>query len=110
MNLYFLIPTYTEGDSTFPKPVSGDYKYWFSLISAFLKKSDTIEIHCWNEEIDTVEEIVSLKQGFKKINEENLTIFKGKVTSIIIKFILNNYCNKQGELKWFTLNLYKNCR
>lgn len=51
MNMIFTISTYTEVDSSFPKPISEHYDYWIPLINYFLVKSDAIEIQCWNEEV-----------------------------------------------------------
>jgi hypothetical protein len=102
-NLAFNISTYTCGDSTFPKPSIENYNYWVSLFNYYLKKADIFEIHCWNEEIETIEELDSL--NLEIVNEENITIFKGKKTSVLTNTLLNNYLNKFGEFKWFTVNL-----
>jgi hypothetical protein len=102
-NLAFNISTYTCGDSTFPKPDIENYNYWVSLLSYYLKKADTIEIHCWNEEIETIEELDSL--NLVMVNEENITIFKGKKTPDLSNYLLNNFMNIFGEFKWFTVNL-----
>ena len=34
-NLTFNTPTYTEDDSTFPKPLNGSYDYWIALINCY---------------------------------------------------------------------------
>lgn len=107
-NLAFNIPTYTEDHSAFPKPAIESYDYWIPLLEYFLTKSDAIEIHCWNEEIETIDEIKSLhKIEFEMIKEENITIFKGKITSALSDYLINNNRNKIGEFKWFTVNLNK---
>ncbi|WHY85923.1 hypothetical protein QNH39_25665 [Neobacillus novalis] len=107
-NLVFNIPSYTDDNSAFPKPVHRNYDYWVPLINHFLAKSDTIEIHCWNEEIDTIEEIKSLHIGtFEMFKEENITIFKGKKTSTLSDYLMNNNMNIFGEFKWFTVNFDK---
>ncbi|MCM3667252.1 hypothetical protein M3204_22910 [Mesobacillus subterraneus] len=102
-NLAFNISTYTCGDSAIPKPDIDNYNYWISLINYYLKKADTIEIHCWNEEIETIEELDSL--NLEMVNEENITIFKGKKTPVLSNYLLNSYMNKFRECKWFTVNL-----
>ncbi|MDK7669173.1 hypothetical protein [Cytobacillus oceanisediminis] len=51
-NIVFHIPTYTKSNSAFPKPMNDTYGYWAPLINYVLPKSNTIEIHCWNEEIE----------------------------------------------------------
>ncbi|MEK3857438.1 hypothetical protein [Cytobacillus sp. FSL H8-0458] len=105
-NLAVNIPSYTNIDSTFPKPVNENYNYWLALIEHFLTISDTIEIHCWNEETDTIDEINSLyKEEFEVGIEENLTIFKGTISKLLIDYLLNKSINNNGDLKWFTLNL-----
>ncbi|WP_342543622.1 hypothetical protein MHH33_08930 [Paenisporosarcina sp. FSL H8-0542] len=105
-NLFFHIPFYTHDNSAFPKPVNGNYNYWVSLINYFLEKTDTIEIHCWDEEVDTIEEIKALPLStFKMIKEENITIFKGNKTSNLSNYLLNHYTNNIEEFKWFTVNL-----
>ena len=65
-------------------------------------KSDCFEIHCWNEEIKS--------QFYPEIEirkEDNLTIFHGKITDAFVRYLYNNKTNKDGELKWFTVNLLK---
>ncbi|RDU38750.1 hypothetical protein DRW41_04100 [Neobacillus piezotolerans] len=106
-NLAFNIPTYTQDNSTFPNPVNENYDYWGPIINCFLEKSDTIEIHCWNDEIDTIEEIGTLTLNtFEMVKEDNITIFKGKKTSVLSDYLLNNNTNNAGEFKWFTVNLH----
>ncbi len=107
-NVTINITVFTDANSTFPKPVAENYDYWFPLLNYFLTKSDTIEIHCWNEEIDTINEIQSLFKGkMEVVKEDNLTIFKLIKSIITIDYLLNNSINKKGELKWFTVNLEK---
>ncbi|WP_088015045.1 hypothetical protein [Gottfriedia acidiceleris] len=105
-NLVFHIPTYTDDDSTFPKPVNENYDYWDQLIKYFLQKSDTIEVHCWNEEIDTIEEIKKLN-SFEIYKEDNITVFKGMKNSILSMYLSKHHINNIGEFKWFTVNLKK---
>lgn len=106
-NLAFNIPTYTENDSVFPKPENENYDYWVPLIKYFLAKSDTIEIHCLNEEIDTIEEIKKLRLNTLMVIEENITVIKGRNSSILSNYLLENFINNSGEFKWFTVNLDK---
>ena len=108
-NLVFNISTYSDDNSTFPKPEAGNYDYWVPLLEYFLAKTDIIEIHCWNEEIETIEEITSLCiENIEIIKEDNLTIFKGIKTSRLSEYILHSKLNKNSELKWFTVNLEVN--
>ncbi|MBM7663521.1 hypothetical protein JOC85_004399 [Bacillus mesophilus] len=107
-NLTVIIPSYTEANSTFPKPVNDDYNYWIALIKHYVTKSDTIEIQCWNEETEIIDEINSLFiDEFEMVKEENLTIFKGAISSSLLEYLSNKSVSNKGELKWFTINLEK---
>ncbi|SFB06741.1 MULTISPECIES: hypothetical protein [unclassified Bacillus (in: firmicutes)] len=106
--LVFHIPNYTKDHSSFPMPIGGGYSYWFPLLSFFLDKANTLEIHCWNEEIETIEEMQTLyKESFEIVAEENLTIFKAVKSDELKSYLLNNHLNDDGKLKWFTVNLDK---
>ena len=108
MNIAFNIPTYTIDNDTFPIPLSGNYDYWVTIVETFLAKSNTIEIHCWNDENGVIEEITSLhKQAFQIVIEENLTIFKDSRTSNLVQYLLYNFMSENGNFKWFTVNLIK---
>jgi hypothetical protein len=108
VNLTINIPNYSDADSSFPKPINESYYYWIAIIEHFLTEADTIEIHCWNEEKESINEITSLYKGkcemFKK---EHLTIFNCPKSNLLIDYLLNNSLRNNGELKWFTLNLDK---
>ncbi|WP_400247618.1 hypothetical protein AB3U99_11175 [Niallia sp. JL1B1071] len=107
-NIIIYIPVYTEENSSFPKTVIGNYNYWLHVVDYFLRKSDCVEIHCWNEEKNIIEEIKS--QFYPEIEirkEDNLTIFHGKTTAAFSHYLCNSKTNKDGELKWFTVNLLK---
>ena len=49
-SLHFTVPTYTEDDAF---PMAESDGFWVPLFSSFLKESDGIEIHCWNDEYVT---------------------------------------------------------
>lgn len=53
--------------------------YWVPLMKYFLLRSDTIEIHCWNEEKLIVEEVQSVLKGFEKLRNTTLLYSKGKL-------------------------------
>ncbi|MEQ2525101.1 hypothetical protein EKG37_07105 [Robertmurraya yapensis] len=109
MNQFQLIcslPTYTTVDSAIRLPICGNYDYWTALIQYFLPKADTIEIHCWNDEIETIKDVEVLFE--EKKYEENLTIFRGENDSVLTDYLLKEHLNRFGEFKWFTLNLYLN--
>lgn len=92
--------------------VSGEYEkidYWVPLMNYFLSQSDTIEIHCWNEEAVVVEETKSMLKGsFETITENNLTIFKGNKSLNVVTHLLSNNVNIEGKIKWFSIFLSKN--
>jgi len=107
-NICIHIPSYSnEFISSAVLPEIG-YDFWAPLLEYFLVKSDTIEIHFWNVEIDSIEEIKSLFKGNIEIRKEGeLTIFKANITPSFSKYLLKSNLNKRSELKWFTLNLRK---
>ncbi|WP_409250607.1 hypothetical protein V1502_10520 [Bacillus sp. SCS-153A] len=104
VNLTINIPTYSDADSSFPKPVNESYTYWSAIVKHFLVDSNTIEIHCWNEEKEIINEIISLGK-LEMVKEENETIFRGPKSRLLTEYLLNNCISKNGGLKWFTLNL-----
>ena len=106
--LYIEIATHTEINSTFPRPEDDNYNYWVPMVNLFIDKSDQIEIHCWNEEIETIEEINSShKETLDMVIKGNLTVFKGNITSAIRHYLIHNNINKNRELKWFTVTFKK---
>lgn len=83
--------------------------YWVPLMNYFLSKSDTIEIHCWNEEEVVVEETKSMLKGsFETMEEDDLTIFKGNIALDVINHLLFNNVEIEGKIKWFSIFLSKN--
>ncbi|WP_407268553.1 hypothetical protein [Radiobacillus sp. PE A8.2] len=69
-----------------------------------MKLANTIEIHCWNEETEVIEEIKSLFQhSLESTLEENMTIFKGSSNPRIDDYLLDRH----EKIKWFSLFLYK---
>src|SRR4051812_29716217 len=82
--------------------------YWVSLMNYYLAQSDTIEIHCWNEEEVVVEETKSILKGTFEINSENnLTIFKGNPVLVVVNHLLSNNVGPEGKIKWFSIFLSK---
>ena len=87
----------------------GKMDYWVPLMNYFLSQSDTLEIHCWNEEEVIIEETKSmLEDSFEIIMENNLTIFKGNKALDIVNHLLSNNVNVEGKIKWFSIFLSKN--
>lgn len=107
--LHFTIPTYTEGNDTFPIPENENYDYWVPLISKFIEQSDVIEIHCWNDEKASITEMTLLFKGSSEIvYEGNLTVIKGSLTDDVSNHLLYKSVNKSDKLKWFSVFLSKN--
>jgi hypothetical protein len=104
-DIFFHIPSFSEDDSGFRKPEIGNYHYWVPMIETFLKRSNRFEIHCWNDEFETIEEIKSFYNEEELLEEENITIFKGAKTISMSEYLLNDYLNNAGKFKWFTVNL-----
>ncbi|MER2261495.1 MAG: hypothetical protein ABS934_05720 [Psychrobacillus sp.] len=87
----------------------GKMDYWVPLMNYFLSQSDTLEIHCWNEEEVVIEETKSmLEDSFEIIMENNLTVFKGNKVLDIVNHLLSNNVNVEGKIKWFSIFLSKN--
>ena len=107
VNVVFHIPSYTTDKEFKPVPLNANYDYWVLIIKDFLLKSKIIEIQCWNDETDLIEELKSLfKEPLQCANEDNLFIIKGKVTSTIEEYLNKKYLNEKGKFKWFTINFY----
>lgn len=102
----FHIPTYSTKNSAFPRPYNDQYVHWVPLLKYYLKKANGIEFHCWNEEKETISEIQSFQ--LETMIGNNITIFKGDKTESLSSYLLTNYLNCNGELKWFTVNLFNN--
>ena len=83
--------------------------YWAPLMNYFLSKSDTIEIHCWNEEEVVVEETKTMLVGtFETLEEKEFTIFKGTVALDVKNHFLFNNVEIEGKVKWLSIFLSKN--
>lgn len=90
--LYFSLPVYEKAD------------YWVPLMKYFLVQSNTIEIHCWNEEKGIVKETQTMFKGSFEISKEyNLTLFKGNLTPDVVDYLLINNVNVEGKIKWFSI-------
>ncbi|WP_449620734.1 hypothetical protein [Robertmurraya sp. Marseille-Q9965] len=97
------LPTYSSENSSIRLPMCGNYDYWATLIQYFSPKANMVEIHCWNEEVETIKDVKSLFK--EKMFDGNLTIFRGENDSIITDYLLKEHLNRFGEFKWFTVNL-----
>ncbi|MGG4488092.1 hypothetical protein [Metabacillus idriensis] len=102
MNLHIQIPAAStlESDSAFRMPEN--YYYWTPLAAYYLKQSRLIEIHCWNDEIQAIDELEELGV-FKVEAEQNMTIFKGELSVETADFLLNHFLDGEGKFKWFSV-------
>jgi len=93
----------------FEPPYCDNYDYWVSLMTHYLSRSDMMEIHCWTEESEVIEELESiLENSYEAVVESNITIFKVKTTPEVIHHLLTANIGKEGEIKWFSIFLSKN--
>lgn len=106
-NLHFEISTYILGESAFRIPEDDNYDYWVPLSKYYFEKSDNVEIHCWNEELNVIEETKTISNVLEISCENGLTYLKGPLTLEIMNYILYNAVNKKGEFKWFSIFLRK---
>ncbi|ANU14841.1 hypothetical protein B481_3526 [Planococcus halocryophilus Or1] len=87
-------------------PAIGNYDYWLLLMEYFIAKSDSFEIHCWNEEVVAIEEFTSSVPGLFEITEkEGMTIFTGLLTVEIAEFLITRPINREKRLAWFSVFL-----
>ncbi|MDN3439446.1 hypothetical protein QMA04_15250 [Planococcus sp. APC 3900] len=106
--LHFTIPTFTEDLDTFPIPENKNYDYWVPLISYFIRQSNIIEIHCWNDEKDVIKETTLLfKDSFKIVNGRDVTVIKGSKMDNISNHLLYKNLKTNGKLKWFSIFFIK---
>lgn len=107
--LHFTVPTFTEEFEVFPIPETENYDYWVLLMRNFIEQSDTIEIHCWNDEKDIIKETTLLfKDSSEIVNERDITIIKGSKTEEISNHLLYKNVKTNGKLKWFSIFLSRN--
>lgn len=89
-------------------PASRNYEYWLLLMEYFFAKSDTVEIHCWNEEAAPIAELTSTLLGpFELTKEHNMTVFIGRLTIETAEFLLTHPISEYGRLSWFSVFLSK---
>lgn len=83
-------------------------EFWIPLMEYFLKRADTIEIHCWNEEKEVIAEIETFLLGsFERKLDKNITIYKGPNIPDVSNYILRKALNNEGKIKWFSIFLSK---
>lgn len=107
-NVIINVPTYTNLDSDYPVPPEKNYDYWTWLVKFYLTQADRVEIHSWDDEIETIIELQSCSAHHSNMGKEpNLTIFQTELTSAISEYLVTGHLNSNGYLKWFTVNLFK---
>jgi hypothetical protein len=105
--LHFTFPTFQTGHDGYT-PIQEDYSYWVPLMKHFIEKSDTVEIHCWNDEDEVIKETKALVKELPKLPEDmTLTIFRGKLTDDISHYLLYNHIAETKNIKWFSIFLSK---
>ena len=88
----------------FPDTMLENYDYWVPLMKYFIQKSDTIEIHCWNEEKEVIQETKAFFQDDPELPEDmELTIFQGILTEDISHHLLYNHIAEMENIKWFSI-------
>lgn len=89
-------------------PAIGNYDYWLLLMEYFLAKSDLFEIHCFDEETETIEELSFHLPGSFDIDKKlGMTIFSGLLTLDIAEFLMTRHVSRKKKLKWFSVFLSK---
>lgn len=104
-NMHFEITTYSDSDNGMH--YAEDYSFWNPLIEYFLSGMDAFEIHCWKDEQAVVEEITRELIGVACRKEGKVLIVKGELTDKAKNFLLTNPLNAAGQLKWFSVFLYR---
>ncbi|MFS1519181.1 hypothetical protein [Bacillus sp. SM2101] len=103
--MYFSVSTYLKEDSWIGVPLN--YDYWIPLIKHFLKHSNTIEIHCWNEEQVIFDELLLINEDYTMDVMHGMTIIKTALSPELISLLTTKYLDKTGKIKWFSLFFYK---
>lgn len=106
--LQFELTEFIDGDGVERIPAIGNYDYWLLLMEYFLAKSDTFEIHCFNEEAGVIEELTTSLPGLFDIDDkQGMTIFSGLLTLEIAEYLMSCHVSEKKKLKWFSIFLSK---
>ncbi|PAE19290.1 hypothetical protein [Robertmurraya siralis] len=108
-NIYFKINELEYTDSGYRISVS--YSFWKPLMNYILAMSDSIEIRCWNDEKEVINELKErfLTELVYKV-ERNETVFSGALTPKIAEYLTSNFLGKENQLKWFSLFFHRKGR
>ncbi|MGM7680613.1 hypothetical protein ACSVDA_00535 [Cytobacillus sp. Hm23] len=103
--MYFSVSTYVKEDSWIGVPVN--YDYWIPLIKHFLKHSNSIEIHCWNEEQKIIDELMRINEDYTIDVLNDMTVIKTVLSPKLVSLLTTNHLDNKGKIKWFSLFFYK---
>lgn len=101
-HLHFEIGAFMEDEFNMYVPENADYGYWLLLMDHVLKTANRIEIHCWNEELEVMEELGGL---LRKQEEELYTTFSGELNPELKQLLIGAYLDSNGRFKWFSVFL-----
>lgn len=88
------------------KPVLQEYSWWIELVRKIAPQADKFEIRCWPDE----PEAIATGQQFgeqKENTETNELVFQGPISEAFLKHVCTDGFDKNGGLKWFTINFYQ---
>ncbi|GKV70105.1 hypothetical protein NCCP2716_26030 [Sporosarcina sp. NCCP-2716] len=105
-NLYFSIPFYFEED-TIQLPCHGDYAYWLSLLNRFITRADRVEIHCWDGEEASLDDLFAhcANEPYEVIREPHMTRVQITLSPAFTNYLRTSSINEANHLKWFSLSL-----
>lgn len=85
----------------FPKSTS----YWQELWDTYTTEFVSVEIHCWKEEENQIDELVPIAS---RNEDQNLVLsFLITLNEDNRNFLRNHSIDSKGGLKWFSLFFYK---
>lgn len=90
------------------KFIADDPSFWVPLMQYFFSESDFIKIHCWTGEEQVNDEIRHELTELTIKHDQYMTIYEGPLTEKIIDFLTQNPQDEDGQIKWFSIFLYKN--
>lgn len=101
-NIYFEISDLEYTDSGYRISVS--YSFWKPLMNYILAMSDSLEIRCWNDEKEVINELKErfLTELVYKV-DRNETVYSGALTPKITEYLTSNFLGDENQLKWFSL-------
>ena len=102
---YFSVPSYSTNEAI-DIPCVDNLNFWAQIMEYFLDQSESIEIHCWDEESAVIEELKNVCGDAMEIKQDGLlTVFNIKKSPSFKQFLLQNYIDEHGRVKWFSIFL-----